>query len=65
VASFIVALDALVVTTALSRIRRDLHTSPSQLEWTVNADALSFAVVMMTGSVLGDRSSDAGCSSQA
>jgi EmrB/QacA subfamily drug resistance transporter len=55
VASFMVALDALVVSTALSTIRTDLGTSIGQLEWTVNAYLLSFAVLMMTASALGDR----------
>ncbi|MGW7427697.1 MFS transporter [Streptomyces sp. NPDC054813] len=54
-ASVMVALDATVVTTALSRIRVDLGTSIEQLEWTVNAYSLSFAVLLMTGTVLGDR----------
>ncbi|WP_131761234.1 DHA2 family efflux MFS transporter permease subunit [Actinomadura fibrosa] len=54
-ASVMVALDATVVTTALSRIRLDLGTSMEQLEWTVNAYSLSFAVLLMTGAVLGDR----------
>jgi EmrB/QacA subfamily drug resistance transporter len=54
-ASFMVALDALVVSTALSTIRTDLHASLAQLEWTVNAYVLSFAVLMMTASALGDR----------
>jgi EmrB/QacA subfamily drug resistance transporter len=54
-ASVMVALDATVVTTALSRIRLDLGTSVEQLEWTVNAYSLSFAVLLMTGAVLGDR----------
>jgi EmrB/QacA subfamily drug resistance transporter len=55
VASFMVALDALVVSTALSTIRTDLHASIGQLEWTVNAYVLSFAVLMMTAAALGDR----------
>src|SRR3954468_17179127 len=54
-ASVMVALDATVVTTALSRIRLDLGTSVEQLEWTVNAYSLSFAVLLMTGAALGDR----------
>jgi len=37
VGSLMVALDALVVTTALSTIRLDLGASIEQLEWTVNA----------------------------
>jgi EmrB/QacA subfamily drug resistance transporter len=53
--SFMVALDGLVVTTALTRIRADLGASLAQLEWTINAYALSFAVLLMAGSALGDR----------
>jgi EmrB/QacA subfamily drug resistance transporter len=53
--SLMVVLDALVVSTALSTIRLDLHASLQQLEWTVNAYTLSFAVLLMTGAVLGDR----------
>ncbi|HET8908619.1 MAG TPA: DHA2 family efflux MFS transporter permease subunit [Ktedonobacterales bacterium] len=55
IGSFMVALDALVVTTALSTIRLRLGASIEQLEWTVNAYTLSFAVLLMTGSALGDR----------
>ena len=55
VASLMVALDALVVTTALSTIRLDLGASIEALEWTVNAYTLSFAVLLMTGAALGDR----------
>jgi EmrB/QacA subfamily drug resistance transporter len=55
VASLIVALDALVVTTALSTIRADLGASLEQLEWTVNAYNLSFAVLLLTAAALGDR----------
>ena len=54
-ASFMVALDGLVVITALTTIRRDLGASIAQLEWTVNAFTLSFAVLLMTGAVVGDR----------
>src|SRR5437773_2065753 len=55
VASFMVVLDLLVVATALSTIRRDLGASIAELEWTVNAYTLSFAVLLMTAAVLGDR----------
>ena len=54
-ASFMVALDSTVVATALTTIRRDLGASLGALEWTVNAYNLSFAVLLMTGSALGDR----------
>src|SRR5262245_60197854 len=55
IGAFMVALDALVVTTALSAIRVELDASMAQLEWTVNAFILSFAALLMTGAVLGDR----------
>ncbi len=55
VASLMVALDVTVVSTALSTMRVHLHASIDQLEWTVNAYGLSFAVLLMTGAVLGDR----------
>lgn len=54
-ASFMAALDTLVVTTALTTIRIDLGASIDQLEWTVNAYNLSFAVLIMTAAALGDR----------
>jgi EmrB/QacA subfamily drug resistance transporter len=54
-ASFMVVLDLLVVATALTTIRRDLGASMAQLEWTVNAYTLSFAVLLMTAAALGDR----------
>ena len=55
VALFMVTLDNLVVTTALPVIRRSLHADLAQLEWTVNAFTLTFAVLLLTGAALGDR----------
>jgi EmrB/QacA subfamily drug resistance transporter len=55
VGSLMAALDTLVVSTALNRIRLDLGASVGQLEWTVNAYNLSFAVLLITGAALGDR----------
>jgi EmrB/QacA subfamily drug resistance transporter len=55
IASMMVALDTVVVSTALSTLRVDLHASVGQLEWTVNAYNLSFAVLLMTTAALGDR----------
>ncbi len=55
VASLMVALDVTVVTTALPTIKANLRASTEQLEWTVNAYALSFAVLLMTAAALGDR----------
>src|SRR6266536_1761658 len=55
IALFMVTLDNLVVTTALPVIRRDLDASLQELEWTVNAYTLTFAVLLLTGAALGDR----------
>ena len=55
IALFMTTLDNLVVTTALPTIQRDLHASVSELEWTVNAYTLTFAVLLMMGAALGDR----------
>ena len=54
-ALFMVSLDNLVVTTAIPVIRTDLGASLEQLEWTVNAYTLTFAVLLLTGAALGDR----------
>ncbi len=55
IALFMVSLDNLVVTTAIPVIRTDLGASLEQLEWTVNAYTLTFAVFLLTGAALGDR----------
>ncbi len=55
VAFFMVALDALVVITALPAIHRDLGGSLSSLEWAVNAYLLVFAAGIITAAALGDR----------
>jgi EmrB/QacA subfamily drug resistance transporter len=52
---FMVALDTLVVATALPVLRADLGASLADLEWTVNAYNLSFACFLLTGAALGDR----------
>ena len=53
--ALMVALDQLVVATALSTMQRDLHASIATLEWTVNAFSLAFAVLLITGAAIGDR----------
>lgn len=53
--SFMAALDAMVVTTALDTLRHDLQASVEALEWTVNAYTFTFAALLMTGAALGDR----------
>jgi EmrB/QacA subfamily drug resistance transporter len=55
IASLMVALDVLVVSTALGAIRHHLGASLNELEWTVNAYGLSFAVLLIGASSLGDR----------
>jgi EmrB/QacA subfamily drug resistance transporter len=54
-ASFMVALDTLVLTTALATIHADFNAPMETLQWTVNAYNLSFAVLLLTGAALGDR----------
>jgi EmrB/QacA subfamily drug resistance transporter len=55
VASFMISLDVQVVSTALTTIRLHLGASIEELEWTVNAYILTFAVFLLTGAALGDR----------
>ncbi|MFF2199040.1 DHA2 family efflux MFS transporter permease subunit [Streptomyces sp. NPDC058145] len=55
IAGFMAALDNLVVTTALPSIREDLGGALDDLEWTVSAYTLTFAVLLMSGAALGDR----------
>ncbi|MFJ7049245.1 MFS transporter [Streptomyces sp. JV178] len=55
VAGFMASLDNLVVTTALPSIREDLGGELHDLEWTVSAYTLTFAVLLMFGAALGDR----------
>ncbi|GLK99249.1 MFS transporter [Dactylosporangium matsuzakiense] len=55
VAGMMVTLDSLIVTTALDAIRSALHASVAELEWTVTAYVLAFAVLLMTAAALGDR----------
>src|ERR1700742_4133384 len=55
VALFMVVLDTLVVSVALPTIHRELGASIQQLEWTVNAYVLAYAVLLLTGAALGDR----------
>jgi len=55
IASLMVALDTLVVSTALTTIRSDLGASIEELEWTINAYNLSLAVLLLPAAALGDR----------
>ncbi len=47
VALFMTVLDNLVVSVALPSIHRDLGSSIQELEWTVNAYVLSYAVLLL------------------
>ncbi|HUF99783.1 MAG TPA: DHA2 family efflux MFS transporter permease subunit [Ilumatobacter sp.] len=55
IASFMVALDLLVVTTSLDSMRRSLGADASELQWTVTAYSVTFASMLMAGAALGDR----------
>jgi EmrB/QacA subfamily drug resistance transporter len=55
VAFFMVALDTLVVVTALPAIRRELGASLTTLQWTINAFTLAYAAGIITAAALGDR----------
>ena len=52
---FMTALDTLVVANALPALRTSLNADLGDLEWTVNAYNLAFAVALLTGAALGDR----------
>ena len=54
-ASFMMALDAMIITTAFAAIRADFGSPVETLQWTVNAFNLVFAVLLLTGAALGDR----------
>ncbi|MFB9261758.1 DHA2 family efflux MFS transporter permease subunit [Bradyrhizobium erythrophlei] len=54
-ASFMMALDAMIITTAFATIRADFGSPVETLQWTVNAFNLTFAVLLLTGAALGDR----------
>ncbi|MCG2642992.1 MULTISPECIES: DHA2 family efflux MFS transporter permease subunit [Bradyrhizobium] len=54
-ASFMMALDAMIITTAFAAIRADFGSPVETLQWTVNAFNLIFAVLLLTGAALGDR----------
>jgi MFS family permease len=53
-ASFMMALDGQVITTAFATIRGEFGASVETLQWTVNGYNLTFAVLLLTGAALGD-----------
>lgn len=52
---FMVALDNLVVSTALRTFAAEFQADTTDLQWFVNAYVLSFACLLLTGAALGDR----------
>jgi EmrB/QacA subfamily drug resistance transporter len=48
------ALDVFIVNVAIPSIRRDLHAAPGQVELTVTAYSMTYAVLLITGGRLGD-----------
>ena len=54
-ASFMMALDSMIVTTAFAAIRADFASPVETLQWAINAFNLTFAVLLLTGAALGDR----------
>ncbi|MGI5164640.1 MFS transporter [Spirillospora sp. CA-253888] len=55
VPAFMVALDLMVVTVALSTVRTSLDASLDALGWTVNAYTLAFGVLIPAAALAGDR----------
>src|SRR5947209_302137 len=51
---FMIMLDNTVVNVSLPSIQRDLHIGISEVEWVVNAYALTFGVLLLTGGKLAD-----------
>jgi EmrB/QacA subfamily drug resistance transporter len=54
IATFMLLLDVTVVNVALPYIQRDLHSSFTDLQWVVDAYALTLAALLLTGGSLGD-----------
>src|SRR4051794_39931475 len=52
---FIVSLDNTIVNVALPSIRRELHASASELQWTIDAYTLVLAALLMVSRSMADR----------
>ncbi|HEX4520504.1 MAG TPA: MFS transporter [Gaiellaceae bacterium] len=52
---FLTFLDTTIVSVTLGTVQSDLHAGVTSLQWIVNAYALLFAALMLTGGTLGDR----------
>src|SRR2546421_6868060 len=55
VATFMLLLDITIVNVALPYIQRQLHASLSDLQWVIDAYALSLAALLLTAGSLADR----------
>jgi EmrB/QacA subfamily drug resistance transporter len=53
-AGFMILLDVTIVAVALPSMQRDLHTSPSSVQWVVSGYALTFALALVIAGRLGD-----------
>src|SRR6201997_3417424 len=54
-ASFVINLDTTLVNVALPTLTRELHATPPQLQWVVDAYNLVFAALLLTSGSLSDR----------
>src|SRR4051794_41956781 len=54
IATFMLLLDITIVNVALPAIERDLHASFADLQWVIDAYALTLAAMLLTGGSLAD-----------
>src|ERR1700722_8863131 len=54
-AAFMNLLDVSIVNIAIPSIQRDLHASYADVQWDLAGYTLSYALVLITGGMLGDR----------
>ena len=54
-ATFMLLLDVTIVNVALPSIERDLNASFTDLQWVIDAYALTLAALLLTGGSLADR----------
>jgi EmrB/QacA subfamily drug resistance transporter len=54
-ATFMLLVDVTIVNVALPSIEQDLHSSFSDLQWVIDAYALTLAAMLLTGGSLADR----------
>ncbi|MFJ8698665.1 MFS transporter [Streptomyces ardesiacus] len=54
VAGFMTLLDVTIVAVALPSMQRELHASPTSVQWVVSGYALAFALTLVTAGRIGD-----------